>query len=237
MEEEPAAPLILSPEEVAARAERAAKVGVEVKNPADLVVAAAPKNALWEKRRDAAVGEVERSEAVHIFGTDKMGTADLFRLFMGKGPEEPAHVEWVNDSSANVVFASGEGAAAALAASTVALDPTRPGIDAHCAHAARDHRLGGRRAAAAPRRDDGGRQAGERGASRWYGEVSGKAARAGQKGREGRRDAARRGELRGSRQGRREARARRRGRPLDALMGWRRRSPRWRRRSRPSASG
>ena len=61
----------------------------------------------WEKRRDAAVGEVERSEAVHIFGTDKMGTADLFRLFMGKGPEEPAHVEWVNDSSANVVFASG----------------------------------------------------------------------------------------------------------------------------------
>ena len=60
------------------------RFGVEVKNPADLVVGAAPKNALWEKRRDAAVGEVERSEAVHIFGTDKMGTADLFRLFMGK---------------------------------------------------------------------------------------------------------------------------------------------------------
>ena len=196
MEEEPAAPLILSPEEVAARAERAAKFGVEVKNPADLVVAAAPKNALWEKRRDAAVGEVERPEAVHIFGTDKMGTADLFRLFMGKGPEEPTHVEWVNDSSANVVFASGEGAAAALAASTVALDPTRPGIDAHSWRTppAIIGSAGGVQLLLRVATTEDVKPA-KRGASRWYGEVSGKAARAGQKGREGRRDAARRGEL------------------------------------------
>ena len=46
---------------------------------------ATPPSARWSAR-----------EAVRIFGTDKMGTADLFRLFMGKGPEEPTHVEWVN---------------------------------------------------------------------------------------------------------------------------------------------
>ena len=78
----------------------------------------------------------------------------------------------------------------------MALDPTRPGIDAHSWRTppAIIGPAGGVQLLLRVATTEDVKPA-KRGASRWYAEVSGKAARAGQKGREGRRDAARRGEL------------------------------------------
>eukprot|EP00177_Eucheuma_denticulatum_P006255 GFKZ01011401.1.p1 GENE.GFKZ01011401.1~~GFKZ01011401.1.p1 ORF type:complete len:381 (-),score=66.85 GFKZ01011401.1:452-1486(-) len=54
-----------------------------------------------ESRRDVGVGEMARPEALHVFGVDMMKTEDLMRYFREYGP---AWVEWLNDSSCNVVF-------------------------------------------------------------------------------------------------------------------------------------
>jgi len=55
-----------------------------------------------EDRTEVAEGVPLRMEAVHTYGTDRMSTQDLLSFFREYGP---THVEWINDSSANVVFA------------------------------------------------------------------------------------------------------------------------------------
>ncbi|KAF9206786.1 hypothetical protein BGZ49_001837 [Haplosporangium sp. Z 27] len=42
-----------------------------------------------------------RLEAVHLYGTDEMSTKDVLKYFDAYGP---SHVEWIDDSSCNVVF-------------------------------------------------------------------------------------------------------------------------------------
>ncbi|KAF8937592.1 hypothetical protein BGZ58_002457 [Dissophora ornata] len=42
-----------------------------------------------------------RPEAVHLYGTDEMSTKDILKYFEAYGP---SHVEWIDDSSCNVVF-------------------------------------------------------------------------------------------------------------------------------------
>ena len=94
----------------------------------------AGKGAYWESRRDASAFEPARPEAVHVFGTDRMSSEDLLRYFL---PAEgaaavgtpPLWVEWVNDSSANVVFSDEAAAYFALEATTVPLLPSHIGID------------------------------------------------------------------------------------------------------------
>ncbi|KAF9586604.1 hypothetical protein BGW38_001285 [Lunasporangiospora selenospora] len=42
-----------------------------------------------------------RHDAIHLFGTDEMSTKDILKYFEVYGP---SHVEWIDDSSCNVVF-------------------------------------------------------------------------------------------------------------------------------------
>lgn len=117
------APKYISIEEVEARQARAQKFGIGSKtDPLEWVEASAGKGAFWEKRRNASEDEMPRAEAVHIFGTDRCSTADVLGYFRGDAVE-PRCIEWVNDSSANVVFPDGDACAAALEARTVALVP------------------------------------------------------------------------------------------------------------------
>ena len=52
-----------------------------------------------------------REEAVHILGKDFMTTKDLFEYFQQFNPK---YVEWLNDSSANVVFEDASSAKRAI---------------------------------------------------------------------------------------------------------------------------
>ena len=110
---------MLTMEEIARREERAKKweVNLEEKkwDPLAAIATASGPKAFWEKRRDASPDEQPRPEAIHAFGTDRMSTEDLMLYFIEPGvtteEDAPQWVEWVNDSSANVVFGSADAAA------------------------------------------------------------------------------------------------------------------------------
>ena len=143
----PAAPVhvqheMLTLEEIAKREERAKKFGIEgvdsgptqfQKDPLASIMSLAGGNAYWEKRRDAKEDETVRPEAIHVFGTDRLSTEDLLLYFIEPNvtPEDqaPRWVEWVNDSSANVVFGTPEACGGAALAKTVPLMPNAQGID------------------------------------------------------------------------------------------------------------
>jgi hypothetical protein len=57
---------------------------------------------LMEERAESDVvpGKV-RPEVLHVYGVDLVGTADLLAFFQVYGP---SYVEWINDSSCNVLF-------------------------------------------------------------------------------------------------------------------------------------
>eukprot|EP00889_Picochlorum_renovo_P007758 jgi/Picre1/34788/NNA_002254.t1 len=55
---------------------------------------------LYEDRKEAPAEVERRPEAVHIYGVDLLSTKDLLS-FCGLWPK---YIEWINDSSANVVF-------------------------------------------------------------------------------------------------------------------------------------
>ena len=137
---QPAAPpVMLTMEEIARREERAKKFEVDIsgKDPLASIATLAGTEAFWEQRRDAKPEEIARPEAVHIFGCDRMSTADMLVYFVVppgemaevEPPPPPLWVEWINDSSANVVFADSSAATAALAQRTVPLLPGHEGID------------------------------------------------------------------------------------------------------------
>ena len=56
-----------------------------------------------EERREADRDVASaRPEALHVYGVDLIGSADLLRFFQLYGP---TFVEWIDDSSCNVLFA------------------------------------------------------------------------------------------------------------------------------------
>lgn len=57
---------------------------------------------MLEVRHDVPLDLVRRPEAVHLYGVDVMSTEDCMSYF---GDYGPTHVEWIDDSSCNVVFA------------------------------------------------------------------------------------------------------------------------------------
>lgn len=52
-------------------------------------------------RADGTPESEVRLDAVHLYGTDGMSTRDLMNLFMDY---LPSHIEWINDSSCNIVW-------------------------------------------------------------------------------------------------------------------------------------
>lgn len=179
----PAAPVVpaqmLTMEEIQAREERAKKFESVPMNPLDSLVTMAGDKGFWERRRDAATAETARFEAVHVFGTDRMSTEDLLLYFIEPGvttqEAAPQWVEWVNDSSANVVFSAAEACTEAMGGRTIALLPSHTGIDpqswrttpAHLAHAGKGLQLIFRIATTEDVKPA------KRAASRWYGELEG----------------------------------------------------------------
>lgn len=61
---------------------------------------------------DAPLEVDRRPDAVHIYGVDLMSTGDVLKYFTDYGP---TFVEWINDSSANVLFSDADTAKRAIA--------------------------------------------------------------------------------------------------------------------------
>ncbi|EFN59407.1 hypothetical protein CHLNCDRAFT_137920 [Chlorella variabilis] len=75
---------------------------------------------LFESRRDPGVAAARRPEALHIYGVDLLSTGDILKYFADYGPK---YVEWINDSSANVLFADAPTAKRAVAGMGKPLPP------------------------------------------------------------------------------------------------------------------
>ena len=103
---------VLSPDEQRKRAERAARYGASLegggggKAVVGGELAGDPAGALvvdvLEPRRDALGDALVRHECVYVYGVDHLSTKECMSYF---GDYAPVFVEWINDSSCNVVFA------------------------------------------------------------------------------------------------------------------------------------
>jgi hypothetical protein len=84
---------------------------------------------LFESRKEAPPEVPRRPEAVHIYGVDLMSTSDVLKYFTDYGP---TYVEWLNDSSANVLFKDGATAKRAIAGlgKPLPLEDLPEGVDA-----------------------------------------------------------------------------------------------------------
>ena len=69
-------------------------------------------------RTDAHLATPRRPDALHLYGVDTLSSADCMRYFSAYGP---TFVEWINDSSCNVLFADAGSASRALVGTGVAL--------------------------------------------------------------------------------------------------------------------
>ena len=97
------------PEDEEKKKARAERFGVEYQAPdADGLMDVD----LFETRKEAPPEVPRRPEAVHIYGVDLMSTSDVLKYFKDYGP---TYVEWLNDSSANVLFKDGPTAKRAIA--------------------------------------------------------------------------------------------------------------------------
>eukprot|EP00128_Syssomonas_multiformis_P019081 Colp12_sorted_trinity150504_noHs@18016 len=56
---------------------------------------------LQEERVDPTLESEYRPQAIHMYGTDELSTKDIMRYF---GEYQPSFIEWINDSSCNVVW-------------------------------------------------------------------------------------------------------------------------------------
>ena len=65
------------------------------------VDAGVDQSLLMEQRREADPAGAPRPEALHVYGVDLVGTRDLLTFFSVYGP---TYVEWIDDSSCNVLF-------------------------------------------------------------------------------------------------------------------------------------
>ena len=80
---------------------------------------------LEERRPLPPPGSVaRRPEAIHVYGVDVLSTSEILRYFTEWGP---TYVEWLDDSSANVVFADELTAKRALVGRGRPLPPPPPG--------------------------------------------------------------------------------------------------------------
>ncbi|KAG2451293.1 hypothetical protein HYH02_003899 [Chlamydomonas schloesseri] len=84
-------------EELEARARRAAKFGVPYQ-PTEAVLMDMD---LFEQRREVGSHVERRPEAIYLYGVDVMGTRDVLSYF---GDYGATFVEWLDDSSCNVLF-------------------------------------------------------------------------------------------------------------------------------------
>jgi hypothetical protein len=105
------------PQDEAQRKARAERFGVEY----------APRDEtglmdvdLFEERKEAPLEVERRTEAVHVYGVDLMSTSDILKYF---GEYGPTYVEWLNDSSCNVLFRDGPTAKRAVAGQGKPLNP------------------------------------------------------------------------------------------------------------------
>ena len=83
--------------ELSKRKERSERFGGSVK----LGVNDMELEGLEEKKKDVQPSAERRLEVVHMYGTDNMSTRNILSYF---GDYGPSHVEWINDSSCNIVF-------------------------------------------------------------------------------------------------------------------------------------
>ena len=67
----------------------------------------------YEPRHDVPFTSEVRANAIHVYGTDHCSNSDLFAYFAREYPHE---IEWINDSSCNIVFKNEEFAQQALRA-------------------------------------------------------------------------------------------------------------------------
>jgi len=81
------------------RQQRAARFGIEYKEP-DL--SGMTQQDLLEKRKEAEESSSSRLDTIHVYGVDLLSTNDIMKYFSAYMPQ---YVEWINDSSCNVVFA------------------------------------------------------------------------------------------------------------------------------------
>ncbi|CAD7697684.1 unnamed protein product [Ostreobium quekettii] len=106
----------ISAEELEARKRRAEKFGpVQDMQPAlkklKLINRPFPERLLLEGRIDADPSFPRRLDTVHMYGVDLMNSKDVLRYFTDYGPK---YVEWINDSSCNIVFGDGGSAMHAI---------------------------------------------------------------------------------------------------------------------------
>jgi hypothetical protein len=59
------------------------------------------KKFVIEERREAQPVSGARPEALHIYGVDLLDSNDILRYFADYGP---TYIEWLDDSSCNVLF-------------------------------------------------------------------------------------------------------------------------------------
>jgi len=79
---------------------------------------------LLEARMEAAAEVARRPDAVHLYGVDLLSTAECLGYFEGYGP---TCVEWLDDSSCNVLFGDAGSAARAIAGRGRPLPPDADG--------------------------------------------------------------------------------------------------------------
>ncbi|KDD74159.1 hypothetical protein H632_c1521p0, partial [Helicosporidium sp. ATCC 50920] len=119
-------------EENEARRRRAAKFGVEFR-PVD--ASGQRDQDLLESRSEIPPPEVpRRPEALHVYGVDVLSTGEILRYFAAYAP---TYVEWLNDSSCNVLFADTGTAQRALMGlgRPIASEDLAPRGDAGCSTA------------------------------------------------------------------------------------------------------
>lgn len=96
------------PQEEQLRRQRAERFGVDYQPPDETGLMDVD---LYEERKDAPVEVERRPNAIHVYGVDLLSTSDILKYFADYGP---TYVEWINDSSANVLFGDEGTAARAL---------------------------------------------------------------------------------------------------------------------------
>ncbi|GFR48894.1 hypothetical protein Agub_g10839, partial [Astrephomene gubernaculifera] len=103
-------------EELQARARRAAKFGVPYQ-PTDAVLMDMD---LYEQRREVGSDVERRPNAIYLYGVDVMSTKEVLSYFTEYGP---VFVEWLDDSSCNVLFSDANSAKRALVGKGTPLPP------------------------------------------------------------------------------------------------------------------
>eukprot|EP01122_Echinamoeba_exundans_P006071 TRINITY_DN1638_c0_g3_i1.p1 TRINITY_DN1638_c0_g3~~TRINITY_DN1638_c0_g3_i1.p1 ORF type:complete len:446 (+),score=84.35 TRINITY_DN1638_c0_g3_i1:36-1373(+) len=78
-----------------------------------------------EPRREASSSEPIRKEALYMHGLDELSTDDVAKYFLDYS-QRPDSVEWIDDSSAVILFSSEESALSALEGVTVASEEAPP---------------------------------------------------------------------------------------------------------------